>query len=354
MLTVAHTNGSPLRFGIVGCGAIVREGHLPALVGETNVDVRALCDKNLQNAVLAKKQFALSAATTDRLDEFTGKVDAALVAVPPRFHSRVTIRLLEMGIDVLCEKPLATTSAEAESMIESANRNQRILAVGLMTRFHRSNDVLRALLRGGALGEIREVVAESGAPLDWTMTSASYFMRETTSGGVFFDAGVHLLDRVLWLFGVLSNVEYEDDSYGGVESNGVLKGTLRIDNRDVPCRVALSWTHRLNNSIRVVGALAIAEARLEDPDAVVVTGEIGEARLEMSTRLEPSTSEPAPRKPFQAQIRDFVAAVKERREPFIPAASTVGALKLIEKAYSVRKRMAQPWVDAQGGHHAAV
>lgn len=338
---------APLRLGIVGCGAIVREGHLPVLRGEPQADVRVLCDKNVRSAAAAGKQFGLAAAVTDRAEDLAGKVDAAIVAVPPRFHAPVAIGLMEAGIDVLCEKPLAATAADAERMVATAARTGRLLAVGLVTRFHRSNHVLRTLLRGGVVGEVREVVAEQGAPLDWTMTSASYYSRDNTAGGVFFDAGVHLIDRLVWLFGDLRVTGYEDDSYGGVESNAALAATATLGGREVPVRVALSWTHFLANCIKVVGTEATAKVRLDEPDAVVVTREVAGEPLAKSVTAQRPPFAAAGGDPFRAQLLDFFEAVRLRREPFVAGASAVGALRVIERAYAVRKRMAQPWVEPE-------
>ena len=278
------------------------------------------------------------------MGDFRGQADLALVAVPPRFHAPIAIELLEMGIDVLCEKPLATTVADAERMIATAEKSGRILAVGMMSRFNRNNDILRALVRGGELGEILEVVAEFGAPLDWAMTTASYYDRANTAGGVFFDAGVHMLDLVLWLFGEIRDIEYEDDSYGGVESNAELRGVLTIDGRDVPCRFTFSWTHHLTNGIRVVGSAATALARWTDTNTVHVSREIGGEPLNLAVTAQRG-GHGATSNPYRDQIRDLVESVQTRRAPFVPASTTVETLKLIERAYSVRKPMAQPWVE---------
>ncbi len=84
-------------------------------------------------------------------------MDLALVAVPPRFHAPIALELLDLGIHVLCEKPTATSSADAERMAKAAEQNNCILAIGLMTRFHSNNRVLKKLWEEGLLGEIRKV-----------------------------------------------------------------------------------------------------------------------------------------------------------------------------------------------------
>ena len=104
------------------------------------------------------------------------------MAVPPRFHAPVAIQLMEMGIDVLCEKPLAITVADGHRMAEAARRTGRVLAIALMMRFFPHNRWLADLVEDGEIGEVREVIVDDGAPLDWPMAGNSYFDREATGG----------------------------------------------------------------------------------------------------------------------------------------------------------------------------
>jgi predicted dehydrogenase len=337
---------TPLRLGIVGCGAVVRAYHLPTLMEMPGVVVAALCDKDKETAVSTGKFFGLRASITDDFTQLAGTVEAALVATPPRSHAPITVELLRQGVDVLCEKPLAASTAEAGLMVEAAKQHGRVLAVGLMTRFLPCNEIMQTILKGDLLGEILEISAEQGRPLEWIMTSDAFYNSEFTAGGVLLDIGTHMLDRVIWLFGKLDNLQLEDDSYGGQESNAVLRGTLAVGGKEVPCNMAFSWTHILRNSICVRGTKASAEMRLEDPDAVFIRQLIGGELLEMRASRLARRPHPAGFDVFRREWEDFVAAVESRREPFVPAASALECLRVIDKAYSVRKRMAQPWVEA--------
>src|ERR1035437_5354006 len=100
------------------------------------------------------------------------------------------------------------------------------------------------------------------------MSSGAYFNRNLTAGGVTFDGGVHVVDLVVWLFGEIRQIQYQDDSYGGVEANGIINGTIEISGRTVPCTVGTSWTHKLRNSVRVVGSWGQAEAHFAQGDVV--------------------------------------------------------------------------------------
>jgi len=337
----------PLRLGIVGCGAVVREYHIPAFLESPNVVITYLCDVDQRKAILIKKEYGLDSYTTKSVEDLKDSIDLALVAVPPKFHAPVTVELLNMGIHVICEKPPATSVVDTEKMAEAAERNRRVLAIGLVTRFHSNNKVLKKLMQEGLLGEIREVHVESGANIDWPMSNDSYYNKNMTLGGVFFDIGFHFLDRILWLFGDLRIVEYKDDSYGGVEANAEATGVLNIAGREVPCRLRFSWTHSLNNRILVVGGEATAELLMAEPEAVILKRKAAGSTLEMIVRedLQAEGSQPQNVNYFRKQIEDVVSAIRGNRHSFITADSTIKAMRLIEEAYSKRLRMPQPWVE---------
>lgn len=339
-LNNSHAN-QPLRLGIVGCGAIAREAHLPVIVEDRRVMPAVLCDRDRGIAVQAARASGIDPAITTDIAELAGKVDAAIVAVPPRFHAPIAIALMEMGIDVLCEKPLAITVADGRAMAEAARRTGRVLAVAHMMRFFPHNRWLGDLVEDGEIGEVHEVIVEDGAPLDWPMASNSYFDRSATGGGVLFDTGVHLLDRVLWLFGDLHDIAFEDDAFGGFESNANLTGTLRIGGRAVPTRMAFSWSHRLRRSIRVIGERGTLEASTSTPRLLSLHRETRRGPLDMQIICAERWDA---RSHYRAQLDDFIAAVRERRAPFVTADSALRALQVIETAYARRTPMAQPWL----------
>lgn len=335
-------SSQPVRLGIVGCGAITREAHLPVITTDRRVVVTVLCDRDRGNAQLAARGSGIDALITTELADLAGKVDAAIVAVPPRFHAPVAIQLMEMGIDVLCEKPLAITSADGRTMADVARRTGRVLAVALMMRFFPHNLWLADLVRDGEIGDVREVIVEDGAPLDWPMASNSYFDRNATGGGVLFDTGVHLLDRVLWLFGDLANLAYEDDAFGGFETNAKLTGTLTIGGRPVPTRMEFSWSHRLPRSIRVIGERGTLEAATADPRMLTLHRSSRRGPMEMRIVCARQWDG---RSHYRAQLDDFIGAVRERRDPYVTAESALQALEVIESAYAMRTSMAQPWLE---------
>src|SRR5207245_10549655 len=104
-------------------------------------------------------------AFTDYHDVF-GKVDAVSLAVPTTHHARIGIDLLEHGIDVLVEKPIATTLEEAQALIDAAARNNRVLQVGHVERFNPVVAAAREAATRPQFFEIHRLAAFSPRSLD--------------------------------------------------------------------------------------------------------------------------------------------------------------------------------------------
>lgn len=86
-------------------------------------------------------------------------VDAVVMAMPPQFHSETAIKAVESGKDVLVEKPVALTVADAERAVAAAEANKRIFMVGHVLRFHPAFEKLKSLIDSGELGEVKYVHA---------------------------------------------------------------------------------------------------------------------------------------------------------------------------------------------------
>ncbi|MEP6281730.1 MAG: Gfo/Idh/MocA family oxidoreductase, partial [Nitratireductor sp.] len=84
-------------------------------------------------------------------------VDAVVLALPPQYHAEFAERLVKAGKDVLVEKPIALTVADAERIVAAARENHRVFMVGHVLRFHPAFETLKALIDNGELGEVRYI-----------------------------------------------------------------------------------------------------------------------------------------------------------------------------------------------------
>ena len=124
---------SKIKVGIIGCGGIANQKHLPALSRRTDVEIVAFCDIIEERAVKAAKEYGVEGALvcTDYKELLARKdIDVVHVLTPNKQHSFITVDALESGKHVMCEKPMAINSAEAKKMLDAAKRTGKKLTIG--------------------------------------------------------------------------------------------------------------------------------------------------------------------------------------------------------------------------------
>jgi predicted dehydrogenase len=169
------------RIAVIGAGAFGKN-HVRVVSENPRARLTHVVDSNLKRA---REQAEMHhAAGASSLDEIIGHVDAAVVAAPTSEHADIGCRLLEAGIDVLVEKPIAATVAEADRLVETAERRNRIMQVGHLERFN------------PAVIELERIVT---LPLFFEIHRMSVFTLRSLDVDVVLDLMIHDLDIVLAL-----------------------------------------------------------------------------------------------------------------------------------------------------------
>jgi predicted dehydrogenase len=122
-----------VRLALVGCGRIAQVAHLPAIEKADGVELVAVADPGEAVAAAVARRYGIPAAYTDHHDAFRD-ADAVIVAAPDRFHHAIASDALRAGKHVLVEKPLASSSAEAEALAALVDGTGLVLQVGAMKR----------------------------------------------------------------------------------------------------------------------------------------------------------------------------------------------------------------------------
>jgi predicted dehydrogenase len=329
-----------IRVAVIGCGAVARIHHLPALKLSDKVHTTVLVDKVLDQA----KELALKFGVQDTCEDYTdiiGKVDAAIVTLPNFLHAPVATTLLKNGIHVLVEKPMALNTQECDQMIEAARLGGTVLAVGLDYRFFRSSQFVKNVIDSRLLGNIQSIDLRQGVILRWPFTSDYLLRKETAGGGVLMDFGPHLLDFVLWWFGDYESVTYYDDAAGGVEAECELHLRLSCGASGI---VELSRTRNLRNTCIIEGEHAVLEVGIWDFNPPMslkfkTSGTVFEGRITHNGVTDRNL-----RDVFRRQIDDFADAILSGRDPFVSGADGRRVMKLIEACYATRQELSLPWV----------
>jgi predicted dehydrogenase len=173
------------RVAVIGAGSFGRH-HLRILSKSPNAQLAGVADSNPDRASAAAAEYACPIFTSTT--EMSGKIDAAVVAVPTSAHADVGCTLLENGIDVLVEKPIASDLASARRLVETAARQERILQVGHLERFNPAVVALKDMVR---------------LPLFFEIHRLSLFSPRSLDVDVVLDLMIHDLDIVLDLVGAM-------------------------------------------------------------------------------------------------------------------------------------------------------
>ncbi|UCD25568.1 MAG: Gfo/Idh/MocA family oxidoreductase [Gemmatimonadota bacterium] len=189
----------PIRFGIIGAGAIAQVAHLPLLSKLKDAEIVALCDTDLPKARALASRFGIGSVYDDIVDMFRDtKPDAVVVCTPNHLHEVHASAALSAGIHVLCERPVAMTSAGVQKLVADQKAADRVLMAGMNHRFRGDVQALREFLRGEELGELRSVrcgwyTYQPPDVLGWRIHGPQ------AGGGAMQDLGLPLIDLALWL-----------------------------------------------------------------------------------------------------------------------------------------------------------
>jgi predicted dehydrogenase len=169
----------PINIAVVGAGAFGRQ-HARVLRSLAQANLVAIVDTDPTRAENAAREFNCQPLTDPRA--LTGKVAAATIAVPTLQHAEVGIPLLEAGLDLLVEKPIAADLASADALIAAAEKNQRLLQIGHLERF---NPVVEA------------AQAAANLPLFFEVHRLGSFSARSLDIDVVLDLMIHDLDIIL-------------------------------------------------------------------------------------------------------------------------------------------------------------
>jgi predicted dehydrogenase len=184
-----------MRVGFLGTGWIGRH-RMQAMIETGAIEATAYADPSDEMAVEAAK-LAPDAKRVDGLDALLAEgLDGVVVATPSALHAEQSIRALEAGVAVFCQKPLGRTAAEVRAVVDTARKADRLLGLDLSYRHTAAMRRIRDLIAAGELGRVSAVDLvfhnAYGPGKPW------FFDPAQSGGGCVVDLGVHLVDLALW------------------------------------------------------------------------------------------------------------------------------------------------------------
>ncbi|MGF1449491.1 MAG: Gfo/Idh/MocA family protein [Opitutales bacterium] len=196
MAKARFTKPSEIKVGVVGYGGAFNMGrkHL-AEMRDAGMTPTAVCELDPERLKVAEEDYP-GIETYSSVAEMLkhSAVDLVTIITPHNTHAPLGLQCLKAGRHVVCEKPMAITTAECDQLIAEANKRDRI--VSTYHNRHWDGCIMKALeiVQKGTIGEVIRFEAGMcgyGQPRDWWRTS------RTMSGGIMYDWGVHLLEYAL-------------------------------------------------------------------------------------------------------------------------------------------------------------
>jgi predicted dehydrogenase len=185
-------NQGEIRLGVIGCGgfglyALQQFAQVPG------VRLTGMAGTHRQAAYAAAQRFGIP--NIEDVDKLLARddVDLIYIATPPFLHHCQALAALEAGKHVICEKPLAMTVEQADSMIAAAKQHDRLLIANLMQRYNPVYAAVARLIQSRTLGELLHGYFENYAS-DENLPPEHWFWDRSKSGGIFVEHGVHFFD----------------------------------------------------------------------------------------------------------------------------------------------------------------
>ncbi len=293
-------------------------------VPEAAVVAVAARDPQRAQAFATKHGIARTHATYDALLA-DPEIDAVYNPLPNSLHCEWTIRALQAGKHVLCEKPIAANAAEAERMAEVAAQTGRLLVEAFHWRYHPLAARMKAIIDGGEIGAVRHIEAHFCIPL---LRPGDIRYRLDLAGGATMDVGCYAISIVRFLAGAEPEVVRAAARLSSAGVDRAMQADLRFaDGRTGRFTCALLSSVLLRASARVRGERG--ELRVVNPIAPQFYHRLT-VRSDAGTRRERLRGEAT----YTCQLRAFVAAVRSGAPVPTGPADAIANMRVIDAVYT--------------------
>jgi predicted dehydrogenase len=322
----------PVRLIVVGCGDIARQEHLPAIARSTGTELAGVVDPDDGATAGPAERFGVPSAR-GVAEAMAWRPDAAIVATPPEITAHLTLELVERGLHVLCEKPMAVDVESARAVHERAAVSDRIVQVGFVNRFSPVIARAREWVRGGLLGH----------PLVFALTTyderydpgdQAHFrriMHFLEHGPAFVHEAAHQTDYVFHLGGgsVTGVSALSTATRPEFPAENHTAALVRYDNGNA-ARLEVGWMLPVlpPSDFRILGPLGAVRVSRKEGWAELTT-----ADLQDRVELDRPWTEAA----FDGQLAAFVSAVRAGEPRGPGTADGLASLRLCQEIVSASR-----------------
>lgn len=311
-----------VRVGVLSAAHTHSDAYAAALDDIEHAELVAVADQDDERGQAFADRHEISYGTRESVLQ---RADAAIVTAANVDHREWTTAAADAGVDVLCEKPLATTTEDARAMVRAAEQAGVALGVAMPVRFSEPARRAKAAVEGGEIGDLQAVV---GTNLLTTISGGTWITDPAQSGGgAIMDHTVHVVDLVRWITDQEVAEVYTETGtrFTDIPAEDVAVLSMALDDgtpltHDGSWRQPESWDFWGDVTLRLIGTEGVLEVDCFD-QTIAQTTESGIESVFWGSDIN------------EGLLRDFVTAVSAGEQPAILGREGVREVSVIEAAY---------------------
>ncbi|HMN48511.1 MAG TPA: Gfo/Idh/MocA family oxidoreductase [Ignavibacteriaceae bacterium] len=197
--------GKKIKWGVAGCGRFAENSFLPAVRLSRRSALISLYSRDLKRAKSLAEKFGVQ-NSFDNYDEFLkSDIDAVFISSANVHHYEQVIKAAKAGKNILCEKPIALTSAQAEEMVKVCKDNNVLFAVNYVHRYHPLVIKAKELIVNQKLGKLVSIDVHFN--IDFPPDNNFRFKKDLSGGGALRDIGTHMIDLLRFFGGEIESID---------------------------------------------------------------------------------------------------------------------------------------------------
>lgn len=320
-----------LKVAVIGAGAMGKS-HARIYSDMDKIELVAICDKDKKTANDMAKKYNAKPFTDYK--EINQNLDAVSVCVPTKLHKDIALFFINKGINVIIEKPIASSMEEAKILIEAAKKNNVKLMVGHVERFNPVVTEIKKRLENNELGKIYSITAFRFSP----------FPHRVIDVGVTTDLAVHDIDIVMYLNNAkIKRIYAETGQRIHASHEDMLNAIIKFDN-NVTGTISTNWlTPKKVRELNITGEKGMFIAEYLTQELYFYKNEFVEKNLDYSKGIKSVIEgdmvkiKISNKEPLLAELEEFVDCIIKYRKPIVSGEDGLKVLEIAAKILEAAK-----------------